>query len=112
MPATAAATIAAASVIGFGENHQPRWIKAKISGLNVRTGTAIGFLVRKYNPLTRPSATLSPSDGERDFALIPRHTCAADARFVAQLNRHAREQRVREVHFHAPARAFVGSGGA
>ena len=37
-----------------------------------------------------------------------RHTAGAETGFVPQLRRHARQQLVRDVRGHAPARTFIG----
>ena len=88
MPATAAAAITTTPMIRGGEHHQTARIEIKIA---------------RHRWQRTHGSTL---------AMKRRHAAGAEAGFVTQLCRNARQQFVRDVRRHAPARTFVGGGGA
>jgi len=85
MPAAAAATKAAPSMMFGGENHEAV-VEIKITGPNLRRRAGILGTVKFHDAR------------------------AADAAFIFQFRGHAREQRFGDFHLRAPAPAFVSGG--
>ena len=88
MPTAAAAAIAATRKIRRSEHQQAARVEIKITGHHRQRSCVSAFAMKR------------------------RHAAGTEAGFIPQVRRHARQQFVWNVRGHAPARTFVGGGGA